>query len=99
MNEINRLKGCVKCTRKFVISDEEDGFVTCSNCKTFQRVEHDATFDMITELIIRDEEHNASHVLRATYYVLRSLLNGTPTNVDDIQHKPLESSLPTVIHT
>ena len=64
-------------------------------------MEHDATFDMITELIIRDEEHNVSHVLQATYYVLRSLLNGTPTNVDDIQHiyKLLESFFMTITYS
>ena len=99
VNEINQLKGCVKCSRKFVISHEEDEYVTCSSCKTFQRMEHDAAFDMITELITKDEEQNVSHVLRATYYVLRSLLHGIPTNVNDIQHKLLESSFMTITYS
>ena len=99
VNEINVLKGCVKCSKKFVISNEDDDFVTCTSCKTFQRIEHEGAFDMITELIIKDEQQNVSHVLRATYHVLKNLLDGITNNVNDIQHKLLQTRLLTITYS
>ena len=67
--------------------------------RTFNNKQYLSSTDMITELITKDEEQNVSHVLRATYYVLRSLLHGIPTNVNDIQHKLLESSFMTITYS
>lgn len=63
VSEIIKLKTCVKCTKRIIINDSDDKFITCTTCKTLQIVEDNNQKNMITELVVRDEDYNVNYIL------------------------------------
>ena len=98
VNNIKFLMTCVKCTKKMVINDE-DMYTTCRVCSTLQRVQHTNNAEFITELVIKDTDHDTNHILRANKAIVAKLLGETQNKPSEmIQHQLLDGRSITVTY-